>query len=47
MINTGDPQCRSLFGFIDICGTGVGLARDVYRATTDNSTATGGNAEFG
>lgn len=46
-MNTGDPQCSGLFSFIDIGRTGVRLARDVHRATTDNGTTASGNAEFG
>ena len=46
-MDTGDPQRGDLFGFINIGRTGVRLARDVHRATTDNGTTAGSNTEFG
>lgn len=47
MMNARNPQRSGLFGFVDVGRTGVRLARDMHRATTDNGTAASGNTEFG
>ena len=46
-MNTSDPQRGGLFSFIHVGRTGVRLARDMHRATTDNGTTASGNTEFG